>query len=160
MPWWGDLLVGLAIAVGLLGSVLQILPGSTLVGTAVAVWGLVTGGTLGWTTAIIALVLTALAWVTGYLVAGRYLRKRQVPGRTMLVGAALGIVGFFVIPVVGLFLGFILGVYVMERIRLGAHEHAWRATVAAIKASGLTILVELTFALLITGTWVVALILR
>lgn len=78
----------------------------------------------------------------------------------MLVGAALGIVGFFVIPVVGLFLGFILGVYVMERIRLGAHEHAWRATVAAIKASGLTILVELSFALLITGTWVVALILR
>ena len=36
-----------------------------------------------------------------------------------MIGGACGVVGFFVVPVVGLFLGFVLGVYVAERRRLG-----------------------------------------
>ena len=39
----------------------------------------------------------------------------------------LGVVGFFVVPVVGLFLGFVLGVYLAELRRVGAAA-AWPST--------------------------------
>ena len=56
---------------------------------------------------------------------------------------ALGVVGFFVIPVVGLFVGFVLGIYLAERRRVGQAD-AWPSTKAALRAVGLSILIELT----------------
>ena len=47
----------------------------------------------------------------------------------MLAGALLGIVGFFVIPVVGLVIGFVVGVYLAEWYRLRDVARAWRATI-------------------------------
>jgi len=55
--------------------------------------------------------------------------------------------------VVGLFLGFPAGVYLTERHRLGPHHHAWESTRHALKALGLSILIELTAALLAAGLW-------
>ena len=68
--------------------------------------------------------------------------------------SALGVVGFFVVPVVGLFLGFVLGVYLAERRRLGA-AGAWPSTKASLRAVGLSILIELVAGVLAAGTWVV-----
>ena len=45
-----------------------------------------------------------------------------------LIGALLAFVGFFVVPVVGMLLGFVLGVYLAERGRLGPAQ-AWPSTV-------------------------------
>ena len=50
--------------------------------------------------------------------------------------------GFFVVPVVGLVLGFVAGVYAAERRRVGV-EAAWPSTLAALRAVGLCILIEL-----------------
>jgi hypothetical protein len=52
----------------------------------------------------------------------------------------LGIVGFFVVPVVGLFIGFVLGVWLAEMLRLGDSGTAWRSTRHALVAVGLSIL--------------------
>ncbi len=65
-------------------------------------------------------------------------------------------VGFFVIPVVGLFVGFVLGIYLAERARLGA-DQAWPSTKHALRAVGLSIVIELTAAVLAAATWVVGL---
>ena len=56
----------------------------------------------------------------------------------------LAVVGFFVIPVVGFFIGFPLGVYLEERRRLGRHASAWRSTREALRAMGLSIVIELS----------------
>ena len=61
-------------------------------------------------------------------------------------------VGFFVVPVVGLFLGFILGVYLAERHRVGAPS-AWPSTKEALRAVGVSILIELAAGVLATGVW-------
>ena len=45
-----------------------------------------------------------------------------------MLGGVLGVVGFFVIPVIGLPLGFVLGVYLSELSRVGV-DRAWPATV-------------------------------
>ncbi|RPF27598.1 DUF456 domain-containing protein [Georgenia muralis] len=159
MDPFGELLVGVAVAIGIVGAIIQLYPGSIIVLAAVAVWGVVTGGAVGWTVVVVATLAVVLAGVAKYLLAGRYLTGAGVPGRTMVVGAALGVVGFFVVPVVGLPLGFVLGVYLAETGRRRNHADAWRSTVAAMKATGLTILIELAGALVATGAWVVGLLL-
>lgn len=148
-----DLLIGLVIVVGLVGAVVQVIPGGLVVGAAVVAWGVVTGGTTGWTVAAIALLLTLVAMVMKYLLAGRYLKRRGVPSRSLVVGAVLGVVGFFVIPVVGLFIGFIGGTYLSELQRLKDGAAARRATGHAMKATGISILVELAMALLTAMAW-------
>ena len=44
-----------------------------------------------------------------------------------------GIVGFFVIPIVGLVVGFLAGVFVSEAVRLGTVKGAWPTTMQAMK---------------------------
>lgn len=153
-------LVGALVAVGLVGTVVQVLPGAVLVGASVAGWGVLTGGPRGWTVAVVAVLLTAAGQVLKYLLAGRRLRRGGVPRSALVWGGALGVVGFVVVPVVGVVLGFLLGVYLAERVRLRSHAAAWRATGVALRAAGLTVLVELTAALLVAGVWVVALVTR
>ncbi|GAA3545427.1 hypothetical protein AFL01nite_15490 [Aeromicrobium flavum] len=148
-----DLLIALVIVAGLVGAVVQIVPGGLVVGLAVVVWGAVTGGTLGWTVAALSVVLAVAGIVLKYLLAGRYLQRRGVPNRSLLVGAVLGVVGFFVIPVVGLFIGFIGGTYLSELQRLGDAQAARRATGHAMKATGISILVELALALVTALAW-------
>ncbi|WP_129339653.1 DUF456 domain-containing protein [Cellulomonas endophytica] len=149
----GELLVGLVVLAGLVGVVVQVLPGAFLVALAVVVWGVWTGGGWGWAVVVAAVVLTAAAQVVKYVVAGRHLVRGGVPNRSLVWGGLAGVVGFFVIPVVGLFLGFVLGTYLAELARLREHPVAWRATVVALQATGLTIAVELAGSLLVTGLW-------
>jgi hypothetical protein len=59
-----------------------------------------------------------------------------------------------VVPVVGLFIGFVLGVYLAERARVGG-ARAWPSTTAALRAVGFSILIELVAASLAAITWVV-----
>lgn len=146
--------VALFVAAGLIGAVVQVVPGGVVVGLAVAVWGGVTGGALGWSVATFALAVTAVAIVLKYLLAGRYLKRQGVPSRSLVVGALVGVVGFFLIPFVGLIVGFVGGTYVAEWQRLGQHQPAWAATVAAMRAAGLSILIELAGALIVTVVWV------
>jgi len=53
-------------------------------------------------------------------------------------------------------LGFVLGVYLAERFRLGADHGAWASTRHAVRAVGLSILIELSAATLAAGIWVLA----
>jgi uncharacterized protein len=152
----GLLLIGLAILAGIVGILVPVLPGSLLVLGAILVWALVVSSTTGWAVLAAATVLIGVAQIVKYLVPGRRMRDAGVPGSTILVGAVVGIVGFFVVPIVGLFLGFPAGVYVAERRRLGPHHHAWESTKHALRALGLSILIELTAALLAAGIWLTA----
>lgn len=153
-----ETLVALAILVGLVGVVVPLLPGSLLVGGSVLVWALYVGTSAAWVTFAVAVTLLMVGQVAMYLVPGRRLQAAGVPGRTLVAGAALGVVGFFVIPVVGLFVGFVGGVYLSELARVGSRE-AWPATVHALKAAGLSVLIELTACLLAGSAWGVGVVL-
>jgi uncharacterized protein len=79
-----------------------------------------------------------------------------VPRRSILTGLLLAVVGFFLIPVVGLFIGFPLGVYLEERRRMGRHSSASRSTREALRAIGLSIIIELSATVLAAGAWLAA----
>lgn len=162
------------IVVGLVGIVIPVLPGLALVWLAVAVWALARHDGPGWIALGIATVLAALGTAAKYLLPGRRLRTSGVGWRTLAVGGVLGVAGFFMIPVVGLFIGFVLGIYLAERVRIdrgrragrapaagppdseGADQpSAWDSTQVALVAIGWSIAIELSTGLLITLSWVV-----
>ena len=149
-----EVLVALAIAVGIAGIIVPVLPGTLLVLGAILVWSVQVGTSTGWAVFTVATLLLVGGTVVKYLVPGRRLKASGVPNRTLLVGALLAFVGFFVIPVIGMFIGFVLGVYLAERTRVGGGQ-AWPSTVAALKAVGVSILIELVAAFLAAVTWVV-----
>jgi uncharacterized protein len=150
-----EVLVGLVILVGLVGIVVPILPGTILILGAVLVWTVNEGSGTAWTVFAVVTTLLVVGAAVKYVVPGRGLRASGVPNRTILLGGVLGIVGFFMVPVIGLFLGFVLGVYLAETRRVGRNL-AWPSTVAALKAVGLAVLIELVAALLATGIWLAA----
>jgi uncharacterized protein YqgC (DUF456 family) len=149
-----ELLVALVILVGLVGIVVPLLPGSILILGAVLVWTVVEGSGAAWMVFALVATLLVVGAVVKYVIPGRGLRSSGVPTRSIMVGGILGIAGFFVVPVIGLVIGFLIGVYLSETRRVGRNL-AWPSTVAAVKAVGLSVLVELVAALFATGVWVV-----
>jgi uncharacterized protein len=149
-----EIVVAVLIAVGIAGIVVPVLPGSILVLGAILVWASEVGTERAWIVFAVAATFLVLGAVVKYALPGRRLDAAGVPRSTLLVGALLGFVGFFVVPVVGLFVGFVVGVYAAERRRVGGAA-AWPATVHALKAVGLSLLVEVVAAVLAALTWVV-----
>jgi uncharacterized protein YqgC (DUF456 family) len=153
------LVAALLVVVGVVGVLVPVLPGLVLVLVGIAVWAVPRGDAVGWTVLGVAVGIAALGSLAKYLLPGAKMRTAGVPGRTLLAGGILGIVGFFVVPVVGLLLGFVLGVYLAELARLGNHAAAWPSTRSALHAVGWSILIELATALLAAAVWVGALLL-
>jgi uncharacterized protein YqgC (DUF456 family) len=148
-----EIAVAVVIAAGLATMLVPVLPGTLIVGAAILLWAARTGGTTAWLVFAAAAVLLAVGAVLKYLLPGRRLKDAGIPASTQLAGAALGLVGFFVVPIVGLAFGFVVGVYLAEWRRLG-HRAAWPSTMHALKAAGLSLLIELLFGLLAATAWV------
>ncbi|MDO4606826.1 MAG: DUF456 domain-containing protein [Bowdeniella nasicola] len=148
-----ELGVGIVCALGIAGSLVQLWPGMLLVAAAVTVWGITVGGAWGWGLAIIALVCFALIAIGKYLWAGKRLTSAGVPKSSLIVALVCGLVGFFVIPVAGAFVGFALGIWASEYKRLNSFTGAKESTVTALTSMGLIILLELVGSLLLTSAW-------
>jgi uncharacterized protein YqgC (DUF456 family) len=148
----GELLVGLALIVALVGVIVPLLPGTLLAGGAIWVWALAERTGLAWTVAGIVTVILVASQVVKYLVPGRRMSREGVPTSALLAGGLAGVVGFFVLPIIGLPLGFVLGIYAAQRL---GHDHpeAWRSTKAALRAVGLSILIELAAVLSAAALW-------
>ena len=153
-----DVLVVLAVSVAVVGIVVPVLPGTVLALGAFLLWALLTGGS-SWAAFAIIAVLIALGQVLKYLLPRKSLTAAGVPGRSILVGAVCAIAGFFLIPVIGLVVGFIGGLFLAEQVRLRNWAEAIDSTWVAMKATGFAILIELGALMAATTVWVGALIL-
>jgi uncharacterized protein YqgC (DUF456 family) len=150
------LLCGLAILVGIFGVIVPMLPGLPLCWLGVAAWVLLSDAGWGkWMVLGIATVVTLAGMAAKYAWPGRRLQQGGVPTLSLTAGVLLGIAGFFVIPVVGLVFGFILGIWLAEWLRLRQGRPAWTSTKQALKAVGLSMLIELAAALTIGVTWLI-----
>ncbi len=78
------------------------------------------------------------------------MRAADVRTLSLVAGGVLGIIGFFVIPVIGLLIGFVLGVYLAELATRNDQRLAWTSTKHAVKGVALSMGVELAGALLAT----------
>jgi len=148
-----EVLVALGILVGLVGILVPVLPGSDLVLAAVLVWALDVGSGTAWATFAVAAAVLVVGTVLKYAVPGRHLKTAGIPASTQWTGIAVGVVGFFLIPVIGLFIGFVLGVYLAEHGRVGGAA-AWPSTKQALRAVGVSILIELAAGMVAALVWV------
>lgn len=149
----GVILVGLAVAVGLVGVIVPLLPGSVLVFAAIAVWAVIERTTASWVTLGVVAVLLVAGVVVKYVWPMQRMRRAEVAQSSLVVGGLLGIIGFFVIPVLGLPIGFVGGIYLAELRHRRDQRAAWASTVHALKGVALSVGVELTAALLAATVW-------
>jgi uncharacterized protein len=152
----GIFLVAFAIAVGLVGIVVPLLPGMLLVYGAILVWAAVEHTVASWVTLAIVTVVVGATTAVKYVWPVRRMRRAEVPASTLVIGGVLGVVGFFVIPVFGLVIGFVLGVYLAELLRRRDYRQAWASTVHAVKGVGLSMGVEFAGAFAAAVIWLLA----
>lgn len=151
-------LCGLAILVGVAGTIIPVLPGSILIGVSLLAWALWGGaGTTGWVVFGIGLVFVLAGMAASAVLTGRKLKAHSIPGRSVVVGLVLGVAGMFIIPVVGLFVGFAAGLLLSELQRTRVFGTAVASSWAALKATGFGMIVEFGLACLAASTWVIGL---
>ncbi len=151
-----ELLVGAAIVAGVVGVIVPILPGVLLVAGAIGVWAVANDA---WWLLVAVALLTGVAVVAKYLIPARTARD-AASTLALAIGAVAALIGFFVLPVIGMVVGFLGAVLLTELLRLGSPRQAWRATWATAKSIGLTIAVELVASIGMAGLWVAALVAR
>ncbi|QIN29174.1 DUF456 domain-containing protein [Brevibacterium luteolum] len=149
-------LVGLAMLIGCIGIIVPVLPGSILIAIAAIVWAVVIGTATGWVTLAVILVLVGIGMTASWVLTGKRLKARQIPNSSLVLAAICAFIGFFVIPVVGLFVGFIAGLYLAEFRRLKDPKDSWQSSWTAIKALGIGIIVEFCCAAAALTAFVVA----
>jgi uncharacterized protein YqgC (DUF456 family) len=148
------LAVALLIAVGLVGVIVPVLPGLLLVWAAGVWWTIADGGGAArWAVLAVMTGLFVVGVLAKYILPGRATSAAGAPLSTMLIGAVCAVIGFFVLPVVGLLVGGIAGIYLAELARLGNPRLAFGSTRAALVAFGIGLLVELGAGVAMAGTW-------
>lgn len=149
------LLTGAVMAIGILGTLIPIVPGIGLIWVAAIVWGVVAGfGTVG----VISMIL-----ITGLLVIGVFLglripqRAASAEGLTrigLFAGIVVAIVFAFILPVVGAPIGFVVGVWIVRMMDTRDAASAWRSairtTIALVRASA----TQFVVAVLMSLVWV------
>ena len=149
-------LCGLAILTGVAGIVIPVLPGSILIALSLLAWALWGGaGTTGWVVLAVGGVFVLAGMAAGAVLTGRKLKQHSIPSRSVAVGLVLGVAGMFLIPVVGLFVGFAAGLLLSELQRTRVFSSAVASSWAALKATGLGMLAEFGLACLSASTWVI-----
>ncbi|WP_392750462.1 DUF456 domain-containing protein [Streptomyces sp. LN590] len=158
MGVWQLIAVGLVILLGLVGVLVPGVPGQAMVWAAVLWWALTERTPAAWGVLIGATALLLLNQALKPLLRPRRPRESGAPRKTLMLGGIAGIVGFFVLPVVGGIVGYVGAVYGAERLRLGSGGAARASLRSVMRANGYSVLVELFTCLLVTGTWLVAVI--
>ena len=143
------------MAVGVVGTVVPVVPGLTLVWAAALVYGLAVGfGNVGAVafTLITGLALTGI--VIGFVVPHRAAARGGAARSSMWFGGVLAVVGFFLVPFVGLVLGGVLGVFLGEVVRTHDPAAAWHATAATVKGFGVAGVLQVLLGLAMVAVWV------
>lgn len=155
MSGGGELLVGLAMLVGLVGTVLPFLPGLPIIWVAGLVWTLSSSGSARWLVLAVLTVLLIAGMAAQVALPARSLGGRA-PRSTLLAGLVGAVVGLFVVPIVGFPLGGVVGVFLAESRRTASGREAWESTRRVLVAFGIGMLVEVGAGVLMVLTWVVA----
>lgn len=148
------IVVGLTMAVGIVGTVLPIVPGLWLVWVAALGYGLVAGfDWSGWAAMAVITALALAGTAASFSLPQRGAAGAGVPWWGQLVALATGVVGFFLIPVVGALLGFALGILVVSLLQTRDMRRAWTATKATLRGMLLASGVQLAAGVLMAVVW-------
>lgn len=151
----GIALTAAVMLLGLAGTVVPVMPGVAVIWAAGLVYGLVAGfGTAGTVAFVLMTALAAAGTVATYVLPHRGGAAAGAPTSSLLAGILGAIVGMVVIPVLGLPIGAVAGVWLAETVRLGDARQARQATIGVLVGFGLGVLVEFGAGALMIACWV------
>ena len=155
----GEVLIGLTMAIGIIGTLIPVLPGLLLVWLAGLAWAILDGAdTTHWIIfAFMTLIFLVGCGLSFYLPA-KSIKGESVPKWTFLVSSGFALISFFVIPIAGLPLGYIFGVFVCQLMAGREFHRALRATGTTLKAIGLVSLIHFACGIAIASSWAVGLL--
>ncbi|MCH0561590.1 MULTISPECIES: DUF456 domain-containing protein [unclassified Streptomyces] len=153
MGAWELLLIGVVLLLGLCGVLVPGVPGSWLVWAAILWWSLQDPQPVAWSVLVGATAALLLAQVVRWALPPRRLRTSGATPRMAVYAGVGAVAGFVLLPVVGAVPGFLAGIYLSERLRLGGHGQARSALRTAMRSGGWSVLAELFACLLIVGAW-------
>ncbi|MFD3546924.1 DUF456 domain-containing protein [Streptomyces sp. NPDC058655] len=152
------LLVGLVLLFGVVGVLVPGVSGTWLVWAGLMWWAVHERSNPAWTLLVAATALLLVVQVVEWMLPPRRLRDVGATPRMAAYAGAGAVLGFVLVPVVGAVPGFIGGIYLCERLRLGTHGEAWTSARAVMRAAGTSVLVELFACLLVAGAWLGAVV--
>ncbi|MFE5806548.1 DUF456 domain-containing protein [Streptomyces sp. NPDC056491] len=152
------LLVGLVLLLGVVGVLIPGVPGTWLVWAGLLWWALHVRSAVAWSLLAAATALLLVVQVVKWLLPPRRMHGLGVTARMAAFAGAGAVLGFVLVPVVGAVPGFVGGIYLCERLRLGTHGEAWASARAVMRAVGTSVLVELFACLMVVGAWVGAVV--
>lgn len=114
--------------VGLIGTVVPVIPGTILIFVAALVFAVIEGFQIvGWPTLVVLGVLAAVATTADIWVSGVGAKVGGASGWSVLVGLIGGLAGLVLFSLPGAIIGAVLGVLLTEIIRLGDWRQALKA---------------------------------
>lgn len=143
------------IVIGCLGIILPVLPGSITALIGLIIWALVVQAVEGWVVLALGGTLLIAGMSASLVLTGSRLKRRAIPNRTLLFGVVGAVIGMFVIPVVGLIIGFVVGLLATETVRNRNFRTALDTSWVALKAAGIGIIIELSCALLAASVFII-----
>jgi len=144
----------LMMVTGLVGVLVPVLPGLVFMFSVALVYGFLIGFGIAGIAAISVIgVLTMAGVAVGFILPKRAADSAGTARRSQILGAVGAVIGFFVIPVVGLPIGALLGLLLGEYLDKGDVGVAWAATIELAKGFGLSALVQFGLGFVILLTW-------
>jgi uncharacterized protein len=147
------IVAGVLLVVAAVGVLYPVLPGSPIAIATLLVWALVVGSWPAWVAAVIGALLCAAGWSASYVLTGRRLKELEVPWWSVAVAALGGVVGMFLIPVVGIFVGFAVGLLASEALRHRDLGRAAQYSIETLKAMGKGVIAEFLLLCAAAAVW-------
>lgn len=144
------------MAVGLLGLLVPVIPGLVIIWLASLAYGLGAGfQTPGWIFFSILTVIMVVGSITDNLVMGQQAHKTGASWISVLLAMLFGVIGTFVLPIIGGFIGALAALFLAEWIRRKNWRDAMTATTGWAVGCGWAIVVRFMLGLLMIGIWVI-----
>lgn len=148
-------LVAVIMVIGVAGTVLPILPGLWLIWAAALGYGVFAGfGVAGWISMAVITALAAAGTTASFYLPQRSAASVGVPWWGQVVALVCAVAGFFLIPVVGAPVGFVVGILLVTLVRERHFRGALAATWVTLKSMLLASGLQFTAGLTMVGLWV------
>lgn len=148
------ILVLIVMLIGLAGTLLPILPGILLMWAAAIGYGFAVGWSgAGVAVVVLSTLLSGLAIVLGVVLPKRAAEESGASTRSQIAAAVGAIIGFFVIPVIGIVIGAIVGIALSEYLITNDWELTKQSTIGIAKGFGLSTVAQFMIGFAILVLW-------
>ena len=145
----------LIMLVGLIGTVLPILPGTIRIFAGAFLYALVDGfQVVGWPTLVVLGILAAVATTADLWASSIGAKIGGASGWSVVIGLLAGLVGFVIFNLPGAIIGAILGVLLTEVVRVGDWRQALKAGSGWVVGWILSTVVQLGIGLIMVAIFV------